>query len=160
MFHYDEEICKKCGGSCCKNLPGCSTPEDILKNYPSDTLEEAITKALVSKQWSVDWWEADPCRYYLRPAIKKSKILLGEEEKTVKIFDPSFGGTCVFLSETGCLLEKENRPDECKRLKPVADKFSSCDIEGESGKLYYAKIWEESGINLEEIGHKVLKIIK
>jgi hypothetical protein len=49
MFHYDEEVCQKCGGDCCKRMPGCAIPDDIAKLFPAETIQESVKQALMSK---------------------------------------------------------------------------------------------------------------
>lgn len=54
----NRDICGPCGGACCKNMPG-STHPDEWGSTPQE-ISEAVTKALLSGRWSVDWWEGDP----------------------------------------------------------------------------------------------------
>lgn len=171
MFYYNEKICKECGGKCCQFLPGCAVPKDIIKLYPEcKSLECAVEKALLSGKWSIDWYEALEPIYYLRPAIDYKKTYSFGKEKVVRtfanlvktgkelIFDPAWGGSiCIFLTNKGCKLNKDYRPNQCKRLKPKTNIKGKCtiDIKGNE-KLYYGKIWEKSGINLKKIGDNLL----
>lgn len=174
MFYYNEKICKECGGNCCKFLPGCAIPEDIIKLYPEcRSLECAVEKALLSGKWSIDWYEARESKYFLRPAINyKRTYTTGLKTKNIPhtfaglvktgkdlIFDPAWHGHCIFLTDKGCKLSKDYRPDQCKRLKPkskINDKRYKCKLDiKENVKLYYARIWKKSGVDLEKIGNKV-----
>jgi len=174
MFYYNYDICKKCGGNCCKALPGFALPKDIIKNFPDKNLKNSVIKALKSKEWSIDWYEGaeetdGKDYYFIRPAIdykpmleilKKTKIDMKNSFMVKRfknlIFDPSFGGRCIFLTESGCKLSEELRPDACKRLKAKEGKNKKCtyDIKG-NVKLYYGKKWEESKVNLYKIGKKL-----
>lgn len=106
----DIKMCKKCGGKCCKQMPGSAYPEDFKK-----PLSKSLLIAFKSGNWAIDWWEGDPTNkdnlekaYYVRPRVKDNNNL----------FDPSFGGECIFLNENGCTLKPEERPQSCRLLEP------------------------------------------
>jgi len=100
--YLNKQICKKCGGHCCKTMPGAATPDDFEK-----PLLQSLTKAFKSGKWSIDWWEDAIQEYFIRPATKHS----------VSLYDPSYGGECVFL-EGDCKLGDYERPIECRMLEP------------------------------------------
>lgn len=115
-------ICKKCSGKCCKSMPGSAYPEDF-----KEPLLESLIEAFNSENWAIDWWEGDLTNkndlekaYYIRPRTKDNKDL----------FDPSWGGECIFLNEKGCTLEPEERPQSCRLLEPRGN--GSCILHGES----------------------------
>lgn len=106
------EICKKCGGVCCKKLPGATYPEDF-----EEPLLESLVETFKSGDWAIDWWEGNPTHtgrreidkaYYVRPRTKNS----------TKLFNPSWGGGCIFLDKKGCKLLPEERPKSCRMLEP------------------------------------------
>jgi Fe-S-cluster containining protein len=131
----NKDLCKKCGGRCCKKIPGFTWPEDLMVD--NESFEESIFKLFISGNWSIDWWEGDPREgkddivrgYFIRSAIK------GCEE----IFDPSWGGECCFLStEDGCVLSFEKRPRQCRELIPVENNkcfYSSDNIDKKSAAV-------------------------
>ncbi len=105
-------LCSGCG-QCCKRLPGIVSPSD-LKEITVDSLT-----ALFKEGYQFDYWEGDLTGkpehsgmifYYLRPQTKKS---------VGRIVDGSWGGECVFLTESGCSKSFEERPAQCKALVPV-----------------------------------------
>jgi Fe-S-cluster containining protein len=105
------KLCKECGGACCKRLPGAAFPKD----FGEKSLLENLVKAFKRNKWAIDWWEGDPTgknklekAYYIRPKIKGADNL----------FDPTFGGECIFLNNKGCELPPEERPLSCKLLEP------------------------------------------
>ena len=110
------EICKKCGGACCKRYPGATIPSQWGKN-DKEILENLI-EAFKSKKWAIDWYENDPRRgkdemgefYFVRPADK----LYGD----IFLFCPLWEGECIFLTPEGCSLPEEKRPLECIALIP------------------------------------------
>ena len=108
--YLNVKICKECGGACCKRMPGSAYPEDF-----KEPLLESLVEAFKSGNWAIDWWEGDPTNknslekaYYVRPRTKGNNNL----------FDPSWGGECIFLNERGCTLEPEERPQSCRLLEP------------------------------------------
>ena len=137
-FYYDYEICKECGGRCCKRLPGTCHPSDIRKLFPAKTLKKSVLLALNSNNFCVDWWEGKNRKPFIRPA---TKYKIGVR------YDPSWGGECVFLTDNGCKLPEENRPTACKKLEPR--KNGGCIPHYKEGnKLAVARMWQKTGIDL------------
>jgi len=116
MF-VNKEICSACGGKCCKDIPGCYYPEDFNMENGYSKLKEALKTGKIA----IDWWEGDPREgkdeytrgYFVRPATKWMEGVL---------YDPSWGGECIFLTNSGCQLEEDKRPLNCRKLEPGADK--------------------------------------
>ena len=116
-------ICSECGGECCKNLPGIFHPDDI---QPLTVHNIATNLAL--GVWAIDWWVDSTNIYYLRPATVDGH----------SIRDPSWGGICVFLTDSGCKLNYRERPRSCRKLVPtVGDGECGCKI----GKYIAARWW-------------------
>ena len=140
-YYFNEVICKDCGGKCCKSLPGFCTPKDIIRLFPSKSLKASVGLALNSGKFCVDWYEDSPIRPFIRPATK---------DKIGLRYDPSWGGECVFLTETGCTLPKDLRPHTCKKLEPKGQ-GAKCDNHYKiNPKLAIAKAWKQAGIKLLE----------
>ena len=103
------DACAKCKGACCKNM-GCHYSPKQFSDLSFDGLKAEIEKGRIS----IDWWEGDyEPEYYLRARHVASPIV-----------DPSWGGRCMNLTETGCNLSWEERPLGGKALKP--DKSGRC----------------------------------
>lgn len=104
--------CSMCGGHCCKTMSCHLSPRDVFKNEEPSI--EKLIAFLSSGNYSVDWWDGDVKggtrseTYYVRPRHK------GVPE----LFDPSWGGECIFLTENGCSLDWEHRPYGGKALVP------------------------------------------
>lgn len=113
------EICRRCGGKCCKYYPGAATPEDF--GAPDrGVLLEKLRFALASGRWTVDWdGGGDEKVYFVRPAIK------GMENSA---FDHAYTGECTFLRPEGCELPLHQRPESCRMLIPVEE--GRCDNQG------------------------------
>jgi Fe-S-cluster containining protein len=134
-YFINSELCKKCGGRCCKSIPGHYIPSEI------ENLEQTLKEKFKSKEWSIDWWEGDPREksedypdyidkaYFVRPRLKNCET----------IFDPTWGGDdCVYLRKNGCILPIEERPYGCRMLFPQEP---HCVCKNNSGKQDAAIAW-------------------
>lgn len=155
LNHLDEATCKECQGRCCKRLPGAAAPEDF-----GETKEERIEnvlKALQSGDWQLDHWEGDATLPKSRREVDgphwiRPKVLDGR----TGVFSATWGGPCVFLTDTGCKLAAGARPFECRMTKP--GKLGSYDCHGDyENKLTCAELWIDAGIDLEALGRDVIR---
>lgn len=111
----NKQLCKECGGSCCKRM-ACHYSPDDFEEITYESLKKEIEKGFIS----IDWWEGNPFEngsdndidiaYYLRIRNKDSKIV-----------DPSWGGECILLTDDGCPLSYEERPKGARMLEPNED---------------------------------------
>jgi hypothetical protein len=132
IFPVSQSRCGQCKGACCKQMPGICEPKDIIKMFPAKTLKESVIKALRTHDFSIDYWEGEKSVYYIRPST-----LTGRG----KIWDASWGGQCVFLKSDGCGLG-ENRPLECKMLRPSKTASGSCDYKLRfPAKKVFGRLW-------------------
>lgn len=53
--YEDLELCKKCGGGCCKRM-GCHFSPDDFAEITYESLKSKIDEGNIS----IDWWEGDP----------------------------------------------------------------------------------------------------
>ncbi len=152
--HQPTEMCRCCAGACCKGYAGTAWPEDTLLITETDDLEEAIHQLLKSGKWSIDWWEGDPRPdkdeasrgLYLRPAHVDSRY---------KVFDASWGGTCILLGENGCELPFEKRPAQCRAVIPKGTIKETCDIDSGYTKLEGALAWWPYQEVLQRVGSSI-----
>jgi len=128
MNYLNVEVCRKCGGTCCKSMPGAFHPEDIDKPIVAEIVEK-----LSSGEWAIDWWEGEKPKYFLRPATTNG----------CKIFDPSWGGICIYLTDKGCRLEPDKRPYNCRMLEPNPNDTEGCTYHGikDGGKYDAVLAW-------------------
>ena len=120
------EVCKKCGGRCCKSYAGAYHPNDFGDNITYELLESAME----TNNIAIDWYELDDggMGLYLRPRhVDGGKI------------DPSWEGQCVNLTDNGCKLSFDERPYGCKSLVP---NISNACVEGTVSKLNAYEIWK------------------
>lgn len=99
------EICKKCGGVCCKNYAGAYHPNDFGDNITYELLESAME----TNNIAIDWYEMKDNEkgFYLRPRHTDGGKV-----------DPSWGAQCVNLTDNGCKLSFDERPYGCRTLIP------------------------------------------
>jgi hypothetical protein len=108
--------CAECKGECCKRMPGCIDPQD-LGNLQSQIMAQ-VKRLIGTGKYYFNYWEGDypgaegKTAYYLMPAVQ------GEEDLVVK---GTWGGPCTFLTDTGCTLQYNDRPKECRSLNPTED---------------------------------------
>ena len=128
----NKKICSECRGDCCKRMPGATVPDDFNND------KAKIILALKTGNFAIDYWDGHPLEkengnfsaYYIRPRTKK----------TLSLFDPSWGGECIFLSKNGCKLKHDKRPKECRDLMP--SKKRPCNsIPGGCDKKQAAILW-------------------
>ena len=138
-------VCAECGGKCCKSLPGACFPDD----FNMEESPKKLIQAIQSGEYCFDYWEGDPNKrglscstvnyHFVRPAVVGNEGI---------IVDASWGGCCTFLTDNGCLLKPEDRPTECRHLKPVAGD-DPCVLKGQYGKRHAAIAWSK---HLDVIG--------
>lgn len=120
------DICKQCGGLCCKGC-GCHiSPNDLL-----DLSKESIINLIDESQCiSIDWWEGNPLHdEQTDEDLHKKVYFLRIRNKERQIIDPAFGpNECAILTETGCPLSFEYRPRGGRELLPVENMEDNCII--------------------------------
>lgn len=146
----DSPICVECQGKCCKHYPGSCWPDDV-----KPLTAERIIEMVRHERYAIDWYEGDPrldgdlgCVYFLRPAIRGAASHL----------DPSWGGVCVFLMDTGCSLPADKRPRECLAIIPSDPIDGHCLAEdGYAGKDAAAMAWIPHQNMMEEVVNELYK---
>lgn len=120
----DLETCRRCGGQCCKTLPGAYLPAQLD--------DGALRAGFAAGRLVLAWWGGDPrpgktcfdvdcdgtcprcldadrllrC-YYVRPRNVASPS---------GVFDPTGNGACTLLGPAGCTLSFGERPAGCQNL--------------------------------------------
>ena len=128
--------CAKCKGQCCKHMPGHYAPSDF-KDLSFEGLKAEIEKGGIA----VDWWEANPKKYYLRARQVGENIVHG-----------SWGGVCVNLAPWGCRLSWDERPLGCRTLKPHEDKYGKC-VGSYTKEICKDDWWEYDEVLRELVGY-------
>ena len=114
-------------------MPGIVHPNE-LEEITVESLSQMIKDG-----YQFDYWEGnitglpeheEITAYYLRPQTKRS---------VGKVIDASWGGECVFLTETGCSKAFDQRPTQCRALKPEAN--GNCSYEKKYSKVEVIKDW-------------------
>lgn len=109
------EQCKICKGNCCKHMACHYAPSDF-KDLSFEGLKAEIEKGKIS----IDWWDGYDADEYEYEYFLRARHI-GEP-----VLQPSWGGICVNLTETGCSLSWEERPLGAKALKPREDESEEC----------------------------------
>lgn len=135
----DHDVCKICGGLCCKNL-GCYISPNDFKTLDINTVSSFISKGFVS----IDWWEPTEETGY------KRLYFLRMRNKGAPIVDPSFGGRCIAHSDKGCAIEDVFRPSGGLMLIP-SESEECLEV---YPKIECAKEWRPYRDMLEELAVK------
>ena len=142
------EICKKCGGTCCKNTGCALIPADL----PDDDIKDidSIRKLLMSGKYSLDYYyydhdsEDDP-----DPSADGELYFIRIRNKHAPVADYAYTGNgCVLLTETGCSLDYKHRPTQGQMLTPVDDEFG---CEEGLKKIDVALMWSDYNDMLAEL---------
>lgn len=142
--------CAACGGVCCKTMPGSYLPKQLT--------DEQVHHLLVTGQAAIDWWEGDP-RPDKNKLVRANYLRAATKKAAGKIFDPSWGGECVHLTNSGCALTFEARPWACQTLIPNPDKPGECKLGKHKHKYTDKQIaacaWIPRNETLEQIGRSL-----
>jgi len=112
ILKYNPELCRGCGGLCCKTM-GCHiSPEDLKDEI---TVESIIRLIDETGCISIDWWEGDPSE---NNAVSRG-LFLRIKNVNAKIIDPSYGDECSILTDKGCPLIYSYRPKGARELIPA-----------------------------------------
>lgn len=167
-MNENKEMCKKCGGFCCKNHPCDVSPYDIFRDKEPSV--ERLKEFLSSDLYQIDWWEGDTEEenkfsriYIITPRViltNKTDMLLmllisGDSNN---LYYPSYGGRCIFLTDEGCRLSWDDRPTGGKALSCYAPHQMNYDIIYD--KEQSAKEWRKYQWLFEHVENRELKPIE
>lgn len=152
LNNEDRDTCRRCGGQCCKTLPGAYLPGQLS--------DAELADGLASGRLVLAWWDGDPrpemtcfdvdcdgtcarCTapgklrraYYVRPRNASSRP---------GPFDASTNGACLLLGPEGCTLAFEKRPSGCQNLLVNRADPGNCHdyaVPTKSFKHYAALAW-------------------
>lgn len=130
----DKNICKECGGSCCKTQPGIVHPNQLGNTYEQ---VRSNVKSMLKNGFCVDSWDPDAefadRIYYIRPSMK------GYEDRK---YHAGWMETCVFHSNDGCSLDREKMPFQCLALVPNKDNLCQYPKESKASKREIVQSWK------------------
>jgi len=130
------EACRCCRGECCRHCAGFAHPDDLAKPLIQTTRE-----LLATGEWALDWWEGD-----INGDELERIPMLRPRHTNGGVVDGSWGGTCVFLTESGCQRTFAERPRQCRLMKPEDSLKCKTD-----GKEPYARAWRPYAAELEKL---------
>ena len=108
--YVDKEMCKNCGGVCCKEN-GCAYLPQDFKNMNINYLIEELNKGNISISGQPAPFLGDTWTYILFLRARN------EDAPIVDLF--TNGGPCKNLTETGCGLKRNEMPSLGKSVKPT-----------------------------------------
>ena len=129
---YDLKLCAECGGKCCTSMPGIYSPDD----FDTPISIGLLLSLFETGNYAIDSWVDEPDIYFVRPRIKGAPQL-----------EESWGGPCIHHTSTGCNIDNEQRPKQCKVLIPSSD---NCLAPPGGNKHDFAMLWKPYQKILEE----------
>ena len=157
------ELCKECGGACCKRHPCTCFPHDVFGDKTPSP--QRLIDFLESDNYQIDWWEGDLAEffdpdhyeggyaydriYYIRPREVPSGI------HSTMLYDPMFLGKCYFHTSSGCSLDWNHRPSGGKSLTCISPDVASDDTP--DAKIAAVKEWRDLQWLFEGIKNRELK---
>lgn len=141
------KACSVCTTRCCNHMPGIVYPIQFKNKKP--TVKSILS--LLNNNYCVDWYDGDvrfAIDYKLvgfEPLEKVYYIRPRTTSKPNDVIDPSYGGTCIFLTDTGCSKSFNQRPIECQNLIPRKKPGENCKGANKAytGKVSAALAWLE-----------------
>lgn len=107
------EICKRCGGGCCKSYGCFYSPKDF-KDLSYEALKELIEKGNISiDSFDIDLNDDEP-----RLQERQRNYFLRARHVGGQVVDFSYGGVCKMLTDKGCSYSWNERPYGGKKLIP------------------------------------------
>lgn len=108
-FSYSHEVCKMCGGRCCK-VSGCSFAPTDFKEISYTYLKKLISKGFISIITIPD----------IQSGLEEDILSLKVRNKGARVcdLDVHLARPCILLEETGCFFEDEDRPYGGRALVP------------------------------------------
>ena len=106
------DICAPCGGKCCQTAPGAYFPADF--GTTDAEIRASVRAALLAGTAALSDYDEDP---YVRAPIRGRTGIVQE----VVVFRFAFERSkspCANLTATGCSLEFDRRPTQCRALVP------------------------------------------
>lgn len=114
----NKEICKKCGGTCCKNS-GCDYAPEDFENIKTEYILKVLSEGFVSIVSLQNFKMINGKLVHWPFLYLRAR---GEDRGPVDLL--SFKKRCVALTPTGCKYDFEHRPTGGKNLVP--DKNFDC----------------------------------
>lgn len=113
----DRDLCKECGGFCCKKC-GCDYFVSDFDNMKIDYLEKVLSTNRVSVVAALDFWRTRNDKLICEPTLylRARNINRGEIDLL------SFKTTCASLEEDGCYYDLESRPSGGASLIPMPNR--------------------------------------
>lgn len=129
-------LCAKCGGACCKKMPGATSPEDW--GAPNRTVfKHRLQSGLSSGRWIIATLHEDPTILYVMPLLT--------------------GKGCIFLGPEGCAMSYYDRPEGCRLLIP-SENFPDCQYpKSIVGVRHFAEKWRQYQRELVEVEQSIAR---
>ncbi len=110
----DYELCKKCGGKCCR-LCGCEFSPDDFSDLSFEGLLKEIEKGYITLEL------VDGDQFYIAGWIWHVRMRNADQPIVVMPGTPNNKKGCIALKEDGCVFDYKHRPASGRLLIPARD---------------------------------------
>ncbi|MBR2997448.1 MAG: hypothetical protein IKF37_00030 [Bacilli bacterium] len=107
-------LCKKCGGSCCKNYPCSFSPDDFVDINDFNYMKQILDTGFFVIDSFIDY-QNKKNTYFIRCRGSQDK-------KGIFNFNSPYGNECLLLYDTGCIFDFYTRPTAGALLIPKSNK--------------------------------------
>lgn len=133
--YINEEMCKECGGRCCKK-GGCQYAPTDFENLKFNYLLEKLNEGYISIVAALDVNNING-RSYVTPYLYVKSRNVGRP--VVDLY--SLRTRCSALSDTGCMYDSEHRPSGGLNLIPAKDEKGRC-CYPEKDPMEFIQMWQ------------------
>lgn len=164
------ETCKSCGGVCCKNN-GCSlAPEDMLREmaaWQNDENNEKVSErrndtrqtTKIDSQYLEEWLQQSDCAIDSFTGAKGLCYYIRMRHKCFTFIGVDAMGECIALTDWGCRLPYERRPQGGRFLEGRPDRHceqhytrEQMEADWEPYQQMLREIWDRWHDRLEQEG--------
>ena len=163
--HSNYDMCKECGGRCCKSFPCGFTPSQVKQMLNVEELNiDNLRKFINRGDISIDYWSDHDTDYDEIEQRDNSWYFLRYRARGAQIADYEYdGGYCMHLNvDSGCDLPFDQRGMQAQALipnlgEPEARGYRRANCESPMGKRECALMWLHYNEILEELWNEFWK---
>ena len=131
----NDNLCRRCGGSCCKNYPCAFSPHDFVDINDFNYMKRILDSGFFVIDSFIDY-QNKKNTYYIRCRGSQDK-------KGIFNFNSPYGNECLLLGDYGCLLDFYTRPSTGALLTPKSNKVGRSVCTNEYSYKKHQEDWEK-----------------
>lgn len=156
----DYELCKACGGMCCKIAPCGLSPEQVKNILGATELNiDNLRELLNTGEYSLDYWCEINMEYDVLGNNNNSWYFIRYRSTGAQIADYEYDGSgCIHLTPTGCDLSFNKRGIDAQLLKPNGSDISKLNCDSILSKRDMGVIWLRYAGILEKLWNEFAEL--